>query len=581
MRRCTFLFALIFIFTLGVLAQTPPPTPDQNAPSLTLHVSTRMVTVEVVAREHGKPATGLTAADFEVFDQSSGFHKEKKPQKIAAFRALGITEFASKNNDSVQVPAGVYTNLVTLQKDPVPPTIILVDGLNTDNAGQIQIRDQMVRMLGSLPEDVPVAIFLLGRRLRMLQSFTTDPKLLKTALQKATTIEANGLRQIDPRDDPNSLSSFQDRTRGIVFELQEESAGARSDMLRRFEQETYAFTLDIRVSETIDALRSIALHVAGYPGRKNLLWLSSSFPIAINPQIESFNASRDYGSQMEELANTLGEAKIAVYPITPAGSDTAVDITSNISQPGSAGRRSQNQMNSQATMEILAGDTGGQICTDNNDLSYCVKKAVSDSSSFYEIGYYPDSSDWHGEFHKIIVKTKQSGVHLAYRQGYFARPEGGDSSDAKTLAAKIQQAACEDLLTATSVTLAVRTLPPDSPEKIKYWVLVDPETITFPQASETERGLDLMVAACTFNKAGKPLQLFRDPIERKLNDHEYKTLLAEHFVPHNMVFAPGPDAAMVRVMVRDNSSGRIGSVNIPYPAAPAVAAAANAQPSSK
>jgi VWFA-related protein len=540
-----------------------------------------MVTVEVVAREHGKPATGLTAADFEVFDQSSGFHKEKKPQKIAAFRALGITEFASKNNDSVQVPAGVYTNLVTLQKDPVPPTIILADGLNTDNAGQIQIRDQMVRMLGSLPEDVPVAIFLLGRRLRMLQSFTTDPKLLKTALQKATTIEANGLRQIDPRDDPNSLSSFQDRTRGIVFELQEESAGARSDMLRRFEQETYAFTLDIRVSETIDALRSIALHVAGYPGRKNLLWLSSSFPIAINPQIESFNASRDYGSQMEDLANTLGEAKIAVYPITPAGSGTAADIASNISQAGSVGRRSQNLMNSQATMEILAGDTGGQICTDNNDLSYCVKKAVSDSSSFYEIGYYPDSSDWHGEFHKIIVKTKQSGVHLAYRQGYFARPEGGDSSDAKTLAAKIQQAACEDLLTATSVTLAVRTLPPDSPEKIKYWVLVDPETITFPQASETERGLDLMVAACTFDKAGKPLQLFRDPIERKLNDHEYKTLLAEHFVPHNMVFAPGSDAAMIRVMVRDNSSGRIGSVNIPYPAAPAVAAAANAQPSSK
>src|SRR5206468_7252932 len=137
------------------------------------------------------------------------------------------------------------------------------------------------------------------------------------------------------------------------------------------------------------------------------------------------------------------------------------------------------------------------------------------------------------EFHKIIVKTKQSGVHLAYRQGYFARPEGGDSADLKTLAVKIQQAACEDLLTATSVTLAVRTLPPDSPDKIKYWVLVDPETITFPQANETERGLDLMVAACTFDKAGKPIQLFRDPIERKLSDHEFKTLLAQHFVPHN------------------------------------------------
>lgn len=585
MRRCSFLLALIFIFTLRAIAQTSAttaPAPDQNAPSLTLHVSTRMVTVEVVARDHhGKPATGLTAADFEVFDQAAGFHKEKKSQKIAAFRALGISDFGSKNNDAVQVPAGVYTNLVTLQRDPAPPTIILVDGLNTDNAGQIQIRDQMVRMLGSLPDDVPVAIFLLGRRLHMLQSFTTDPKLLKAALQKATTIEANGLRQIDPRDDPNSLSSFQDRTRGVVFELEDQTAGARSEMLRRFEQETYAFTLDVRVHDTIDALRSIALHVAGYPGRKNLLWLSSSFPIAINPEIESFNVSRDYGSQMEELANTLGEAKIAVYPINPAGPDSGADISSNISQAGFGGsRRSQMQMNTQATMEILAGDTGGQICTDNNDLSYCVKKAVNDSTAFYEIGYYPDSSDWHGEFHKIIVKTKQSGVHLAYRQGYFARPEGADSSDVKTMAAKIQQAGCEDLLTATSVTLAVRTLPPDSPDKIKYWVLVDPETITFPQASETERGLDLMIAACTFDKAGKPIQLFRDPIERKLNDHEYKTLLAEHFVPHNMVFAPGPGVAMIRVMVRDNSTGRIGSVNIPYPVPTPVAAAATTQPSS-
>jgi hypothetical protein len=39
---------------------------------------------------------------------------------------------------------------------------------------------------------------------------------------------------------------------------------------------------------------------------------------------------------------------------------------------------------------------------------------------------------------------------------------------------------------------------------------------------------------------------------------------------------------MVRVLVKDNSSGRIGSVNIPYPAPPAVASAgaAAAQPSS-
>jgi hypothetical protein len=75
-----------------------------------------------------------------------------------------------------------------------------------------------------------------------------------------------------------------------------------------------------------------------------------------------------------------------------------------------------------------------------------------------------------------------------------------------------------------------------------------------------------MVAACTFDKAGKPLQLMQDPIERKLTDHEYKTLLAQHFVPRNLVISPVPGTAMVRVLVKDLSSGRIGSVNIPYPA---------------
>jgi hypothetical protein len=224
------------------------------------------------------------------------------------------------------------------------------------------------------------------------------------------------------------------------------------------------------------------------------------------------------------------------------------------------------RMNSQATMEVLAGDTGGQICTDNNDLGYCVKKAVNDSSAFYEIAYYPDTSEWHGEFHKIIVKTNQSGVHLAYRQGYFARLDGAENTDPKTASTQTQQAACEDFLTATSVTLAVRVFPAVLPQPTKYWVLVDPETITFADAGGNERGLSLMVAACTFDKAGKPLQLMQDPIERKLTDHEYRTLMAQHFVPHNLVISPGPGAAMVRVLVKDISSGRMGSVNIPYPA---------------
>ncbi len=540
---------------------------------ITYHAASRLVTVDVVARDHrGQPAVGLTAKDFEVFDQESGFRKEKKLQKVAAFRALGMAGAATQVEAPLEVAAGMYTNLVTVQKSPVPPTMILVDGLNTDISAQMQVHSQMLRMLKSLPDDVPVAVFLLGRHLRMLQSFTTDPKLLKAALQKASTIEAGGVLQTDPRDDPDSLSAFNEKLTAVSPES-----------LIRFEQERYAFNLDMRVRETVDAVRSIALHVAGYPGRKNLLWLSSSFPIAINPDVDAYRSFHDYGAELAALTNTLGEAKVSVYPIDLGAGQTTVMQTRRQSRGPFGGssadaitRGSQMQTNRQATMEILAGDTGGQICTDINDLSYCVKKAVSDSSAFYEISYTPDTSGWHGEFHRIIVKTSQPGLHLAYRQGYFARPDGSETSDLKTAGEHIQQAACDDFLTATSVTLAVRVMRSDSPQTAKYWVLVDPDTVSFPSSADGGRELNLMIAACTFDKAGKPVKLFRDPIQRKLSAKEYKILMTQNFVPHDLLVSGGLDIAMVRVLVEDMTTARVGSVNIPYDALPA-AATGNAQ----
>ena len=87
----------------------PATTPQQ--PAATLRTSSRMVTVEVVARDHrGETVSGLTADDFQVFEQIAS-KREQRPQKIAAFHAVSVTEIAAQDQGKVQLPAGVYANL--------------------------------------------------------------------------------------------------------------------------------------------------------------------------------------------------------------------------------------------------------------------------------------------------------------------------------------------------------------------------------------------------------------------------------------------------------------------------------------
>jgi len=82
--------------------------------------------------------------------------------------------------------------------------------------------------------------------------------------------------------------------------------------------------VDIRAKLTLDALRVIARHVSGYPGRKNLLWLSAAFPLSIMPDasvtmVARFSGMRNTGEELTAVASALTDAQIAVYPVDPRG----------------------------------------------------------------------------------------------------------------------------------------------------------------------------------------------------------------------------------------------------------------------
>jgi VWFA-related protein len=585
----TSIFVFTFIFASATLVcgqNTPPaaaaPAADQGAPAV-LRSNTRLVSLEVVVRDRqGRPVTGLTAKDFEVSEQVLP-KKDRRPQAIAVFKAEDWAELRAASPNPAPLPAGVYSNLAN-KKAQVPPTVLLFDGINTDLTAQMQVHRQMVKILGAIPADVPVAVFLMGNRLRLLQTFTTDPQLLREAAAKTMVVGQTAPDQ-DPADNPDSLAAALDGVANLPPGLQ----GA----LENFEQSMFALQVNVRMQKTLDALRSIARYLDGYPGRKNILWISTSFPLLLLPgdttATGSSNDLRAFQGDMQEVGSALMDAKIAIYPVDPGGvrTQSMFEASSRVRNPGSGQRMGQSiqredtlRQGAQQVMSDLADQTGGRVCTGDNDLGDCVKKAVDDANSYYEIAYYPDAGDWRGEFHRITVKSTRSGVHLSYREGYYARPVGSVGSDGPGNSSAgaqqgdlvhgdraqgdpvLRRAACEDPLTSTAILLLAQSIPADEAGAAKYFIAIDAHMLTFTSAAAGVRELGISVAACTFDKTGQPVQYLQKSSLTKLNEQQFSA--AAHGITETFQFTPKPEIARVRLLVRDSVSGRIGSVDIPF-----------------
>lgn len=589
-RGTLLLLAFALALPTPLPAQTEnaqPPATQTAPPPAVLKSTTRLVSLEVVVRDrNGRPVTGLTAKDFEVSEQLPP-KKDHRPQSIAVFQAEDWAALRAASPNPSPLPPGVYSNLGN-RKTQVPPTVLLFDGINTDVESQMQVHHQMVKILAAIPPDVPVAVFLMGNKLRLLQTFTTDPKLLREAAAK-TMVVGQAAPDQDPTDNPDSLAAALDGLANVPPGLQA--------ALESFDQSMFTLQVDVRMQKTLDALRSIARYLDGYPGRKNILWISTSFPLRLLPgeQTATGNSNdlRAFQGDMQEVGSALMDAKIAIYPMDPGGvrTESMFEASARVRQPGSGQRMGQSiqredslRQGAQQVMSDLADQTGGRVCAGDNDLGDCVKKAVDDADSYYELAYYPDAGDFRGELHRITIKTTRPGVRLSYREGYIARPLGSaevsaegskaDGNEVKTNSAPgsqpndpvLRRAACEDPLTSTAILLMAQPIPPDQAGAAKYFLAIDAHMLTFTAPAAGVRELGISVAACTFDKTGQPLQFLQKNSLAKLNDQQFA--VASHGITQTFQFIPKPDIARVRMLVRDSVSGRMGSVDIPYTPAP-------------
>jgi len=567
------LSSLLLLTTLGaphlasemrLSAQPPQPT---TAPTLKVYSRETIVDVTVTDSK-GNPVHGLTQSDFTV-------KEDNKPQPIRSFEEFGN---AVPPTAPTKLPPNVYTNLQ-------PPTssgatnILLLDFLNTapllsptccgvsDPTGagvnmmgavdlalaaraEHLVKQEAMKYLSTMPPGTRVAVMGMSTNLRLLQGFTSDPALLRAAV--------------------DSMQPYVDGHADNGPQLCSE--------------------LDTRIHATLEVLNQIAADSSTTKGKKNLLWFSIGVPALANPSARP-QCMPDYQSDLDKTYGLLMAAQVTLYPVDARG---LPPIPSYVQPAGIPGFEQQ-VATEQLAMEAWAEATGGAAFYNSNDIAGEVSKAIDKGANYYTLSYVPPGQKYDYAHHSIKVAVDQPGLHLIYRQSYDAvdpatiKPTPGlalaNLPETKSFdpEAQMRLAMGRAMPTSQQLLFDVQVEPatgPAKPTDPPIFGMIDPKSkekpltryafqfaipgrqITFTDGPNSTRRAALEFDLAAYDTDGRLISSLSQSIKLPLTADQAAQLLHSPFRFYQQLDLPSGQF-FLRIGILDPTSNKIGTLEIP------------------
>jgi VWFA-related protein len=426
LRRVSSVACLLLSASLAgsaLTAQTPQPPANSQAPASapapqpspsiatappsapTLRITTREVLFDVLAVDaNGHPVTGLKAADFSISE-------EGQPQVIRRLdehHGMSAADM-EKLSSAPPLPPNTFSNFTPVRNTNAS-IVLLLDAMDSPVEAQMAMREQLIKYLKQMQPGPPVAIFQLDTEMHLIQGFTSDPKVLLAAAESKRDMPSLSR----PTAAPRNYSGDAVYRRTLMEALR-------------------------------NGMRMMGSYLAGFPGRKNLIWFTGQVPMTVmgmgfgNPFRDGL-AVRSTGDDLTDLTDVLTVSRIAVYPVDTRGLGMGPDIV--------GGRRGfpspRSPFFDHNNMDLVAAQTGGKAYYNTNDFTKVITDVVNSTSSYYTIAYATTNSKWNGELRKIEVTVDRPDVQLQHKKGYYAysldkREQNGIESIEKRRAAQSPQ----------------------------------------------------------------------------------------------------------------------------------------------
>ena len=529
----------------------------------TLRTEVRLVVVDaVVLDKKGAPVTGLKAGDFALKEDGVAQKLASVEEHKGAEGRPAATESSAQGQGASAAASG---GTISASNKPVnaPATwnVLLVDQFNTTPANQAGMLRQLKQFVKQLPADEPVALAVMSSQVKVLIPFADGAGGISKFLDK------NGLSAISSSEPADILAPQEELM--IQPNATMQANQARTDVERQGQH----------AQKTLDGFSTLAKLLSGYPGRKNVYWLTGGFPLQGQPfgvlgytQMTPTGPGNQGGQaspMQEDTDKELQSARVAIYPIDARGvapptiaGETTADTQGDLLSIGATGDQSINvqqddQIKAAQKSEMLeiAKATGG-VATFNNDIAKTLRSEFDRSESYYTISYTPANTEWNGGYRKINLTVEQPTDQLIYRQGYYAKDAPPMPAPTKE---QFRMALQHGAPAATDVLFSAKVSKSGDGANVEY--RIDPRTIEYQADASGQLVASADCAIVEYDAKGKAIATSLVRVTSTVSA-ERRAALNVDGLRAKQTIALKPGAASLVVGVRDQTTGRFGNLEM-------------------
>ena len=580
--------------------------------AITLHASAATVPLDVVVTNaHGDLITHLNRSEFRVYEDGVEQH-------IDTFQEHHVLS-PDLVSQRLAMPPNIYTNYSTVPVSSSSLNVILLDALNTPMDAQVFAHAKVLECIRKLPRGSAVAIFTLHERLHMLQGFTTDPTTLIAALGSAKSLQYSAAFYNDLNQE-----SLNDLTASLIS-VPKSASMLAMEKFARDENGGDAAHIQMRADLTERAFVQLAGFLNGLPGRKNLIWISGSFPLSFDPEEgvnetysdkpplviqnggsrggattftvygagggpgHTYSTPYSYVQSVNHIIDLFTHADVAVYTIDPRGPRMPSIFKAQDDDARYAGHPDviSNDIaglfvrttGEHATQATIAQATGGAAFYNSGDIGRELNQAIRQGGNYYSLSYSPINRKLDGKFRKISVHLVHPHYSLSYRRGYYAiAQEDHVVSDSGALDSAMQAAIRRGAPPYSEIPMKVRILSDDGdklqlenaatpepgaqPQKYAIDYSVLTPAVSFAQTADHYYKAQLEFVTIDYREDGKVYNSVRGNLSFDLTPETYQQVLTSGIRFHQEVQVPR-GVSFLHIAVHDLRADSIGSLELP------------------